>query len=220
MPRQVSDKRVQRLRRYWDKTARNYDKQIAFWERRLFGDGRQWVCAQATGEVLEVAIGTGRNLPYYPEGIRLTGIEFSPAMLDLARRRADELGLQVDLCVGDAQALDLPDASFDTVVCTLSLCAIPDDRRAVAEMWRVLRPGGRLLLLDHVAGAPRWVRAVQWLMELVTRPLQEEHMLRRPLLQVQAQGFQVERRERSKLGVVERLAARKPTKPTASPHRP
>ncbi len=220
MPRQVSDKRAQRLRRYWDKTARNYDKQIAFWERRLFGDGRQWVCAQATGEVLEVAIGTGRNLPYYPEGIRLTGIEFSPAMLDLARRRADELGLQVDLCVGDAQALDLPDASFDTVVCTLSLCAIPDDRRAVAEMWRVLRPGGRLLLLDHVAGAPRWVRAVQWLMELVTRPLQEEHMLRRPLLQVQAQGFQVERRERSKLGVVERLAARKPTKPTASPHRP
>jgi ubiquinone/menaquinone biosynthesis C-methylase UbiE len=220
VPRQVSDKRVQRLRRYWDKTARNYDKQIAFWERRLFGDGRQWVCAQATGEVLEVAIGTGRNLPYYTEGIRLTGIEFSPAMLDLARRRADELGLQVDLCVGDAQALDLPDASFDTVVCTLSLCAIPDDRRAVAEMWRVLRPGGRLLLLDHVAGAPRWVRAVQWLMELVTRPLQEEHMLRRPLLQVQAQGFQVERRERSKLGVVERLAARKPTKPTASPHRP
>jgi SAM-dependent methyltransferase len=122
--------------------------------------------------------------------------------------------------MGDAQALDLPDASFDTVVCTLSLCAIPDDRQAVAEMWRVLRPGGRLLLLDHVAGASRWVRAVQWLMELVTRPLQEEHMLRRPLLQVQAQGFQVERRERSKFGVVERLAARKPTEPIPSPHRP
>jgi ubiquinone/menaquinone biosynthesis C-methylase UbiE len=220
MPSQVSDKRVQRLRRYWDRNARNYDKQIAFWERRLFGDGRQWVCSQASGEVLEVAIGTGRNLPYYPQGIHLTGIEFSPAMLALARQRADELGLNIDLRVGDAQALDLPDARFDTVVCTLSLCAIPDDRQAVAEMWRVLRPGGRLLLLDHVAGAPRWVRAVQWLMELVTRPLQEEYMLRRPLLQVQAQGFQVERRERSKLGIVERLAARKPTQPTPSPQQP
>jgi SAM-dependent methyltransferase len=141
-------------------------------------------------------------------------------MLALARQRADELGLQVDLRMGDGQALDLADASFDTVVCTLSLCAIPDDRQAVAEMWRVLCPGGRLLLLDHVAGASRWVRAVQWLMELVTGPLQEEHMLRRPLLQVQAQGFQVERRERSKLGVVERLAARKPTEPTPPPHRP
>jgi ubiquinone/menaquinone biosynthesis C-methylase UbiE len=215
MPRQVSDRRAQRLRRYWDNHARSYDKQIAFWERRLFGDGRQWVCAQASGEVLEVAVGTGRNLPYYPQGIRLTGIEFSPQMLQLARRQADRLGLQVDLRLGDAQALQLPDASFDTVVCTLSLCAIPDERRAVAEMKRVLRPGGRLLLLDHVAAAPRWVRAIQWLLEQVTRPLGEEHLRRRPLLQVQAEGFQVEQRERSKLGIVERLTARKPAEPTA-----
>jgi ubiquinone/menaquinone biosynthesis C-methylase UbiE len=216
MPSQVSAKRARRLRRYWDKHAPTYDKQIAFWERRLFDDGRHWVCAQATGEVLEVAIGTGRNLPHYPEGIRLTGIDFSPAMLELARRQADRLGRQVDLRLGDAQALDLPDASFDTVVCTLSLCAIPDERRAVAEMRRVLRPGGRLLLLDHVAGAPRRVRAIQWLLEQVTRPLNEEHLLRRPLLQVQAEGFQIERQERSKLGIVERLTARKPPEPPAT----
>src|SRR6266508_2294299 len=207
MPRQVSDRRAQRLRRYWDKHARTYDKQIAFWERRLFADGRQWVCAQATGEVLEVAIGTGRNLPYYPNDIRLTGIEFSPAMLELAHRQADQLGRTVDLRLGDAQALDLPDNSFDTVVCTLSLCAIPDERRAVAEMRRVLRPGGRLLLLDHVVGSPWWVRAVQWLLELCTGPFQGEHMRRRPLLHVQAEGLEVERRERSKLGIVERLTA-------------
>ena len=210
MPNQVSDKRAQQLRRYWDKHARNYDRQMAFWERRLFGDGRRWVCAQATGDVLEVAIGTGRNLPYYPDGIRLTGIEFSPAMLELARRQADQLGRKVDLRLGDAQALELPDASFDTVVCTLSLCAIPDERRAIAEMRRVLRPGGRLLLLDHVAAAPRAARAAQWLLERITVPLGGEHLRRRPLRQVQAEGFQIERRERSKLGIVERLVARKP----------
>jgi ubiquinone/menaquinone biosynthesis C-methylase UbiE len=191
---------------------------MAFWERRLFGDGRQWVCAQATGEVLEVAIGTGRNLPYYPRGIRLTGIDFSPAMLELAGRQADRLGLQADLRLGDAQALQLPDASFDTVVCTLSLCAIPDQRRAIVEMKRVLRPGGRLLLLDHVAAAPRWVRAVQWLLERVTIPLGGEYLRRRPLLAVQAEGFQVERRERAKLGIVERLIARKLPAPTGEPH--
>jgi ubiquinone/menaquinone biosynthesis C-methylase UbiE len=213
MPRQVSPDQTQRLRRYWEKHARNYDKQMAFWERRLFADGRQWICAQATGDVLEVAIGTGRNLAYYPQDIRLTGIEFSPAMLELAQRQADRLGRHADLRLGDAQALDLPDASFDTVVCTLSLCAIPDDRRAIAEMRRVLRPGGRLLLLDHVAGTPRWVRAIQWLLEQLTRPLQGEHMRRRPLLHVQAQGFEVERHQRSKLGIVERLTARKPTNP-------
>jgi ubiquinone/menaquinone biosynthesis C-methylase UbiE len=104
------------------------------------------------------------------------------------------------------------------VVCTLSLCAIPDQRQAVAEMRRVLRPGGRLLLLDHVAGAPRWVRAIQWLLEQVTRRLGGEYLRRRPLLQVRAEGFEVEQRERSKLGIVERLAARKPSEPT--PPRP
>jgi ubiquinone/menaquinone biosynthesis C-methylase UbiE len=67
---------------------------------------------------LEVAIGTGRNLPYYPPGIRLTGVDFSPAMLQLARRQADRLGRTVDLRLGDAQTMQLPDASFDTVVCT------------------------------------------------------------------------------------------------------
>jgi ubiquinone/menaquinone biosynthesis C-methylase UbiE len=205
-------KRARRLRRYWDRHARRYDKQIAFWERRLFADGRQWVCSQASGEVLEVAIGTGSNLPHYPPEARLTGIDFSPAMLAIARAEANRLGRAVELREGDAQALDLPDACFDTVVCTLSLCAIPDDRRAVAEMHRVLRPGGRLLLLDHVAGQPRWVRALQWLIERLTVPLGGEHLRRRPLLHVQAQGFEVERRERTKLGIVERLAARKPTK--------
>ena len=186
---------------------------MAFWEWRLAGDGRQWVCSLASGEVLEVAIGTGRNLPHYPEDIRLTGVDLSPAMLQLAQQRADELAQKVDLRVGDAHALDLPDDAFDTVVCTLSLCAIRDERHAIAEMWRVLRPGGRLLLLDHVAGTPRLVRAIQWLWERVTIPIGEEHMLRRPLLTVQAQGFQVERAERSKLGIVERLAARKPAQP-------
>jgi ubiquinone/menaquinone biosynthesis C-methylase UbiE len=210
MPLRSAATRTDRLRRYWDRHARSYDKQMAFMERRLFGDGRQWICSQASGDVLEVAIGTGRNLGFYPEGIRLTGIEFSPAMLELARGRADQLGRPVDLRLGDAQALDLPDASFDTVVCTLALCAIPDDRRAVAEMQRVLRPGGRLLLLDHVIGSPWWVRAVQWLAEQITRPMAEEHFRRRPLLQVQAQGFEVQRRERYKLGIVERLVARKP----------
>jgi ubiquinone/menaquinone biosynthesis C-methylase UbiE len=202
--------RTQRLRRYWDRHARSFDRQMAFYERVLFGDGRQWVCPQAVGDVLEVAVGGGRNLPFYPSDIRLIGIDFSPKMLQLAQQQAERLGRQVDLRLGDAQALDLPDACFDTVVCTLSLCAIPDDRRAIAEMRRVLRPGGRLLLLDHVAAEPRLGRAIQWLLERITIPVSGEHLRRRPFLQVQAEGFEVERHERYKHGVVERLVARKP----------
>jgi ubiquinone/menaquinone biosynthesis C-methylase UbiE len=202
---------TQRLRRYWDKHAPAYDQQMQFLERHLFGDSRTWVCSQATGKVLEVAIGTGLNLDFYPDDLRLTGVDFSPAMLERARDRARKLGRAVDLHEGDAHALAFPDASFDTVVCTFSLCGIPDERQAVAEMVRVLRPGGLLLLADHVAGSAWPVRAVQRLLELVTVPLGGEHFLRRPLQHVRAQGLQVERQERFKLGIVERLAARKPT---------
>jgi SAM-dependent methyltransferase len=94
-------------------------------------------------------------------------------------------------------------------VCTLSLCNIPDDRRAVAEMKRVLRPGGRLLLLDHIRAAPRLGRAVQKALEVVTVPLEGEHLLRRPLEHVQAEGFRIEEQERYKGGIVERVSARK-----------
>jgi ubiquinone/menaquinone biosynthesis C-methylase UbiE len=181
-----------------------------FWDRHLFGDSRPWACGRVVGEVLEVAVGTGRNLPFYPDGTRLTGVDWSPAMLAIARRRAADLGLEVDLRQGDAQALDFPDASFDTVLCALGLCAIPDDRRAVTEMARVLRPGGRLLLVDHVAASASALRAVQWLYERITIPLAGEHFRRRPLTYVRDLGFDVEETERFRLGVVERVSARKP----------
>jgi ubiquinone/menaquinone biosynthesis C-methylase UbiE len=202
-----------RWRRYWDKHSASYDKDMRFFDRVLFGDSRTWVCSQATGDTLEVAIGTGLNLPLYPPAIRLAGIDLSPAMLAIARQRARELGRDADLREADAQALPYPDASFDTVVCTFSLCAIPDDARAISEMTRVLRPGGLLLLADHVAAAAWPARAVQRLLEIFTVPLQGEHFLRRPLHHVQAQGFTVERRERFKLGLTERLTARKPAQP-------
>ncbi len=200
---------TEHLRRYWDTHAPGYDREMAFFERVLFGDGRAWACSQATGDVLEVAIGTGRNLPFYPSAVRLTGIDLSPAMLEIARHEANALGRPADLRVGNAEALDLADASFDTVVCTFSLCGIPDVPRALGEMHRVLRPGGRLLLVDHVAGSPAWVRAIQWLLERVTIPMGGEHFRRRPLLQLRAAGFEIDESQRSKLGIVERVGARK-----------
>ena len=76
------------VRRVYEREAANYDRNVRLPERLLFAGGRQWVCAKAEGEVLEIAVGAGLNLPHYPDGIRLTGIEFVPAMLDVARRRA------------------------------------------------------------------------------------------------------------------------------------
>ncbi|MGH3775985.1 MAG: class I SAM-dependent methyltransferase [Pseudonocardiaceae bacterium] len=199
-----------RWRRYWDRHSTTYDREMRFLDRVLFGDTRSWICQQVNGEVLEVAIGTGLNLEHYPLDVRLTGIELSQDMLAIARRRADDFGRRVELRVGDAEALEMPSATFDTVVCTFSLCAIPDHRKALAEMVRVLRPGGVLLLADHVAGSGRVLRAGQRVLELVTIPLGGEHFLRRPFEHVRAAGFRIERHDRFAAGIVERLAARKP----------
>src|SRR5437588_9729895 len=112
----------QRVRDIFEREAPKYDRQISFFEKILFGGGREWVWSQAEGEVLEIAAGTGRNLSFYRPPVRLTMTEFTPAMLELARQRQAELGREAELREGDAQQLDFPDESFDTVVCTLGLC--------------------------------------------------------------------------------------------------
>ena len=200
---------TERVRRRYDKFARTYDRQVGFFERVLLPGGREWVCSRASGETLEIAIGTGRNLFFYPPNVRLTGVELSPAMLDVARRRASALGRQVDLRLGDAQALEFPDERFDTVVCTLSLCTIPDDRKAVAEAARVLRPDGHLVLMEHVRSPAVTVRIGQRLLEPLFKWIASDHLLREPLLHLHAQGFRIDELERSKWGIVERIRARK-----------
>jgi ubiquinone/menaquinone biosynthesis C-methylase UbiE len=157
-----------------------------------------------------VAIGTGLNLPHYPPDAELTGLELSPAMLAIAWERAVALGEDVDLRTGDAEALPFADASFDTVVCALSLCTIPRPATAIAEMRRVLVPGGRLLLLDHVGSTWPPIYAAQWLLERVTIRAAGEHFTRRQLPLVRAAGFEIVETERLKAGTVERVHARKP----------
>lgn len=199
-----------KARRVWDRTAPGYDRQIGFLERVWFTGGREWLGERAEGRVLDVGVGTGRNLPHYPASVRVTGVDVSPGMLAVARLRAAELGRDVDLHEGDAARLPFADGAFDTVVCALSLCAIADSRGAVGEMWRVLVPGGRLLLLDHVASTWPPVHAAQWLLERFTVPAAGEHFTRRQLPLVRAAGFAVVAVERLKAGTIERVHAVKP----------
>ena len=201
---------VARQKRVWDKSAPSYDKQIGFFEKIWFGGGREWLAERAQGRVLEVAIGTGRNLPCYPEDAAVTGIELSPAMLAIARQRAADLGRDADLREGDAEHLPFADASFDTVVCALSLCTIPHPAAAIGEMKRVLVPGGRLLLLDHIGSTWPPIYAAQWLLERLTIRTAGEHFTRRQLPLIQAAGLQVVETLRLKAGTIERIHAVKP----------
>ncbi|MHB8621419.1 MAG: class I SAM-dependent methyltransferase [Chloroflexota bacterium] len=133
----------------FDELARWYDMAIAPAEW-LIQRRRKELLAKAQGDVLEVGIGTGRTLPFYPPGCRVTGVDTSGKMLERACRRARWLGMAVDLRLMPAEQVDFAGGSFDTVVSSLVFCSVSDPQRALAELRRVLRPAGQLLMVEHV----------------------------------------------------------------------
>ncbi len=128
----------------------------------LLADRKRLLFANLHGTVLEIGPGTGANLPLYPKTIRWIGIEPNPYMHDYLRNRAAALGITVDLRCGIAEQVDLPSQSVDTAISTHVLCSVADLPGVLAEVHRVLRPGGRFLFLEHVA-APHgtWLRRLQ-----------------------------------------------------------
>ncbi|MFP3466048.1 class I SAM-dependent methyltransferase [Leifsonia sp. SIMBA_070] len=212
MTTSAASRETRRQLRHWGRHAESYDTKIAKVEGTMLAGTREWIGERATGRVLEVAIGGGRSLPYYRDDVSLVGVDLSPEMLTIARRRADELGRDVDLHEGDAENLPFADSSFDTVVCALALCSIPRPQIAVAEMARVVVPGGSVVIVDHVRSSVPVIRAGQWMLERFTIPLQGEHLTRRHLDEVTAAGLSVVEDERLRSGSVERIHAVRPAR--------
>lgn len=140
----------QRLQRMYDDLAPSYHW-VARVNDTLFGVTalRRWAMAHASGDVLDVACGTGANFPHLPRIDRLTAVDLSAGMLRRAGERAGQLDLDADLLPMSAQALAFPDATFDTVASAMATCSFTDPLAALREMARVTRPGGSLLLVEH-----------------------------------------------------------------------
>jgi ubiquinone/menaquinone biosynthesis C-methylase UbiE len=140
-------------------TALTYDPFLALGERRGMAARRRALLAEARGRVLELGAGTGLNLSHYPAVAELVLTEPDPAMRGRLARRVARSRRPARVVAAGAEALPFADASFDTVVSTLVLCTVQDVDAALAEVRRVLAPGGRLLLIEHVrAGSPRLER--------------------------------------------------------------
>lgn len=145
------------IRRKYNKFARWYDLAEGIPELLGLRKLRRELLQRASGEILEVAVGTGKNLRFYPKDRQIIAVDLSPKMLDIARKRANELEIDISFLVMDAENLAFPDRSFDTVVDSLSLCTFPEPVIALKEMARVCRAEGRLLLLEHGRSDREWL---------------------------------------------------------------
>ena len=151
---------------------------------------RRQLVPLATGKVLEIGIGSGLNLPFYNKGVQVTGVDPSLELQAYAREVARESQVDIEFLGVGAEAIPLPDKSFDTVVITWSLCTIPDPDAALREVRRLLKPGGQLLFAEHgqspEAHIAKWQRRINPTWNKIAGGC---HLNRRPDQVILANGF-------------------------------
>jgi ubiquinone/menaquinone biosynthesis C-methylase UbiE len=181
--------------------AAMYDRMTAKMERDGLGDHRKALLAGATGDVLEIGGGTGSNLPYYGEGVSsLTIVEPEKPMAKRLEKRIAAVGSGAMLLRAPAEDLPFADASFDVVVSTLVLCTVDDQPRALRELRRVLRPGGKLLFIEHVRSDDPKVARLQDRFMPVNRRIAHGCHCNRPTVDgLRGAGFDVTQLERDEL---------------------
>jgi ubiquinone/menaquinone biosynthesis C-methylase UbiE len=198
-----------REQRIYDRHSRWYD--ITQWPMEAMGLGRlrRRLWEQVQGQrILEVGVGTGRKVPYYPAQSRVVAIDLSPRMLRRAVKRAERLGRQVDFVLADAQCLPFRDGSFDAITATCVFCSVPDPVQGLRELRRVSRQDGSTLLLEHVrAKNPLLGKAMDWMNPLAVR-MSGANINRRTVENVKVAGLAVEREDSFMMSIVKMLRAK------------
>ena len=168
---------------------------------------RREALSKASGKVVEVAVGTGKNLSYYRGDCQIFAVDLSKEMLERARERAAKLKIGVHFSLADAEALPFRDRSFDTVVSSLSTCTFPNPAKALQEMARVSKPSGKILLVEHGRSDREWLGRWQDRHEDKFAKPFGCHWNREPLELAKGAGLKVTRSKRSFFGVFHRIEA-------------
>jgi len=189
----INPSETKHTRQRYNLIAPFYDVMEGGVERRRYRSWRRRLWQEVQGPtVLELGVGTGKNMPYYPDHIELVGIDLSQKMLARARKRAARLSKAVTLRLMDAQQLEFSDETFDEVVATFVFCSVPDPVLGLSEALRVTKPGGRLLLIEHMlAESPPLARLMTWI-DGTFHWLSGVHIARRTVDNVRAAGWQIE----------------------------
>ena len=200
---------TRREQKAYDRHSRWYD--LTQWPMEAVGLGRlrQRLWDQVQGQrVLEVGVGTGRNLPYYPAQSRVVAVDLSPGMLRRAVKRAERAGRHVEFVLADAQRLPFREGSFDAVTATCVFCSVPDPVQGLRELRRVSRREGSTLLLEHVrARNPLLGKVMDWMNPIAVR-MNGANINRRTVENVRLAGLAVEREDSFMMSIVKMLRAR------------
>jgi len=190
--------RYQRISQVYDVMEILPERRYISWRERL------WSLVRGP-EILEVGVGTGKNIAFYPAGVRVTGVDLTPGMLDRARKRAAILNREVTLLLGDAQNLDFADASFDTIVATFVFCSVSDPVRGLRELGRVVKPDGQIFLLEHVRSDKPVVGALMDILNPALVRVTGANINRRTVENVRRSGLLIERVEDLGMGDIFKL---------------
>lgn len=168
----------------------------------------QWrknLLQEAYGETLEVGVGTGANLKYYNDHAKVTGIDFSPSMLNKAKEKAGRLPGQFELLEMDAQDLKFKDATFDTVVSTCVFCSVPDPIRGLKEIRRVTKPTGQIIMLEHMRSDAEWLGKIMDIMNPIGLKIIGANINRRTMDNFEKAGLKVIQQERLMSSTMKRI---------------
>ncbi|CAG0995835.1 demethylmenaquinone methyltransferase / 2-methoxy-6-polyprenyl-1,4-benzoquinol methylase [Anaerolineales bacterium] len=190
--------RYQRLAPMYDRMEGMSERRFHPWRQRL------WSLVQGP-RVLEVGVGTGKNMPFWPHEVEITALDLTPGMLDRARQRAAALSLQADLRLGDVQTLEFPGASFDTVVATCVFCSVPDPVLGLRELKRVVKPGGQIILLEHMRSPQAVIGTIMDVLNPLVVRLMGANINRRTVENVRAAGWSIELAEDLGMGGIMKL---------------
>jgi phosphatidylethanolamine/phosphatidyl-N-methylethanolamine N-methyltransferase len=198
------------IKRRYDRLAPYFDGLEAVMEGLFFKNWRKQLWAKVDGyHILEVGVGTGKNFDYYPAGARITAIDFSQKMLDQATHKKDRKNISVDLNLMDVQSLCYADNSFDTVIGSFVFCLVPLPRKGLKELYRVCKPGGQVLLLEHVLSSkPVIAKAMNFINPAVVA-LVGANINRDTVKNVKACGFASVRVDERSGDIIKLIEARK-----------